>query len=620
MRNRHILLGDILLIVLSAFGAFALRFDLHFYLEKQAFFLEYVAIALATKLPTYFMFGLYSRFWRYASVTDLLAIVVAVLMSSVVFALAIAIGVWQDPTFEVSRAVMFIDALLTLLSVGGLRLSVRMLAERGGMTVRDGQPAAARRVLIAGAGDAGVMVLRELQRNPQLGLVPVGFVDDDRDKQGKHIHGLTVLGDLNALVTVARSRGADEVLVAMPTATGATLRAIAVRCREANLPSRTVPGVFELLDGQASVSRMRKIEISDLLRRAPVGGDSAAAAFVSGECVLVTGAGGSIGSELCRQVASQRPSKLILLGHGENSLFDAQAQLEATFPGLSIRAVVADIRDRDRIGQIFDELRPAVVFHAAAHKHVPLMEGNPEEAVSNNVMGTRNIVEAAVAAGVRRLVMISTDKAVSPSCVMGASKRLAESIVRAAARKHRVAFMVVRFGNVLGSRGSVVPSFKRQIEQGGPITVTHPEMRRFFMTIPEAVHLVLQAGGIGRGGELFVLEMGAAVRIVDLAKDLIALSGFEPDEIPIVFTGIRPGEKLEEDLWERGARVLSTSCANVLSVEEPELCPDHELDAAIARIAEAASNGRREAIHDELARSIPTYLHASAIVHGQPHR
>ncbi len=612
MRNRHILLGDILLVVLAAFGAFALRFDWHFYVEKQTFFLEYLAIALVTKIPTYALLGLYSRLWRYASISDLLAIVVAILMSSVALALVVAVAVWRDPTFEVSRAVILIDALLTLIAVGGLRLSIRIYAERGGTAAREGQAATERRVLVVGAGDAGVMVVRELQRNPQLGLVPVGFVDDDPDKRGKHILGVTVLGEVSALVSVARARAVDEVFVAMPTAQGASLRAIAESCRLAHLPSRTIPGVFELLDGHVSVNRMRKIEIADLLRRAPVVQDSDSAAFVAGEIVLVTGAGGSIGSELCRQVASQRPSKLILLGHGENSLFDARQQLESAFTGLSISVVVADIRDRPRIQKTFEHFRPTVVFHAAAHKHVPLMEENPEEAVSNNIVGTRNIVDAALSAGVRRLVMISTDKAVSPSCLMGASKRMAESVVRSAARRHGAAFMVVRFGNVLGSRGSVVPAFKRQIEAGGPITITHPDMRRFFMTIPEAVHLVLQAGGIGRGGELFVLEMGEPVRIVDLAKDLISLSGLEPSEIPITFTGVRPGEKLEEELWERGATVTSTSVENIMSVQEPDLLPDSELDEAIGRITAAADRGQRLLIEAELARSIKTYVPSSA--------
>jgi FlaA1/EpsC-like NDP-sugar epimerase len=363
------------------------------------------------------------------------------------------------------------------------------------------------------------------------------------------------------------------------------------------------------------VSRLRRIEISDLLRREPIEGEVDTSSYVTGHTVLVTGAGGSIGSELCRQVAAARPSRLILLGHGENSLFDTQISLRETFPKLPLDVAVADVRDRERLMKLFQRFRPRVVLHAAAHKHVPLMEDNPEEAISNNILGTRNVVDASLAVNVARLVMISTDKAVAPSSLMGASKRVAESIVRTAARRHGAAFLVVRFGNVLGSRGSVVPFFKQQIEQGGPVTVTHPEMRRFFMTIPEAVHLVLQAGGLGRGGELFVLDMGAPVRIVDLAQDLISLSGFKPEDIPIVFTGVRPGEKLEEALWEDGATVDPTACSSVLRVTEAELCGSHEVEAMIDSFVEIASGGDPLHIEAELARWIPTYVPASANRH-----
>jgi len=614
VRNRYFLLGDFLLIALAAFGAFALRFDWRFYLERHEF-LPYLALALTVKLPTFYLFGMYQRLWRYASVSDLVAIATAVLMSSIAVAVSVSVALWLRPALEVSRAVVFIDALLTLVCVGAMRLSVRALAETRGKANDGGEQAGQRRVLIVGAGDAGVMVVRELQRNRQLGMVPVGFIDDDPVKLGKRIHGIAVLGDLKALVTVARASNVDEVLIAMPTASGAVLRAIAESCRKSTLASRTIPGVFELLDGQVSVSRLRQIDISDLLRRAPICGEVDTSSYVTGQPVLVTGAGGSIGFELCRQVAASRPSRLILLGHGENSLFDAQINLRQAFPDLALDVAVADVRDRARLMMLFDRFRPKVVFHAAAHKHVPLMENNPEEAISNNILGTRNIVDASLAVRVGRLVMISTDKAVSPSSLMGASKRVAESIVRTAAMRQGVAFMVVRFGNVLGSRGSVVPFFKRQIEQGGPVTVTHPEMRRFFMTIPEAVHLVLQAGGIGRGAELFVLDMGAPVRIVDLAQDLITLSGFKPEDIPIVFTGVRPGEKLEEALWEEGATVEPTVCPNVLRVTESELCPDGEVDAMIDRLVRAASIGDRLHIEAELAHSISTYVPASAMRH-----
>ena len=609
MRNRYILLGDLILIVLAAFGAFALRFEWRFY-ESRAEFVPFLVAAVLIKPPTLYFFGMYRRLWRYASIGDLVAIVTAVLASSIALTVFTAAALWRWPDLEFSRTVLLIDGLLTLVLVGALRLSVRVLAESR-LTTDTPESPGTKRVLIVGAGDAGVMVVRELQRNRQLGMVPVGFLDDDPVKWGKQIHGVTVLGGINRLVAVAQARAVDEVLIAIPTAGGPVLRTIAESCRQSGLSSQTIPGVFELLDGQVSLSRLRQIDISDLLRRAPVSGEVNITSYVTGRVVLVTGAGGSIGSELCRQVAAAHPSRLIMLGHGENSLFDSQSQLREAFPNLRLDVVIVDIRDRPRLQTVLEHLRPKVVFHAAAHKHVPLMEENPQEAISNNVVGTRNMVEASLSVGVERFVMISTDKAVAPTNIMGASKRLAEAVVRHAAARRSSEFAVVRFGNVLGSRGSVVPFFKRQIERGGPITVTHPDMRRFFMTIPEAVHLVLQAGGIGRGGELFVLEMGAPVRIVDLAQDMITLSGFKPEEIPIVFTGVRRGEKLDEALWEPGAIVEPTECPSVLRVTEPDLFPLEEINLMLDRITAAAATGDRLHVEAELAHWIPSYVPAS---------
>lgn len=609
MRNRYILLGDLLLTAFAAAGAFALRFDWRFY-EYRAEFVPYLVAAVLIRPLVFYAFGMYRRFWRYASVGELIATAVAVLASSLFLAVSVAVAFVVRSSFEFSRAVIAIDALLTLVLTGGLRMSVRILAESRGRG--DGLLETAKRVLIVGAGDAGVMVLRELQRNPQLGMVAVGFLDDDPAKIGKHIHGITVLGNLSSLVKVTRDHHVNEVVIAIPTAAGTVLRALATSCRKAGLASRTIPGVFELLDGRVSVSRLRPIEISDLLRRAPISGRVETSSYLTGQVVLVTGAGGSIGSELCRQVAVSRPSRLLLLGHGENSLFEAHAELRDAFPDLAIDVIIADLRDRSRMMTSLQRCRPAVVFHAAAHKHVPLMEENPEEAISNNVVGTRNVVDASLSAGVKRLVMISTDKAVSPTNLMGASKRLAELIVHDAARRAGAAFVVVRFGNVLGSRGSVVPLFKRQIERGGPVTVTHPEMKRFFMTIPEAVHLVLQAGGIGRGAELFVLDMGAPVRIVDLACDLISLSGFRPEEIPIVFTRLRPGEKLSEALWEEGAAVEPTACPGVLRVTEPDSGPVIDVGHMLDSVVHAADTGERLLIEAELARWIPSFVPLSA--------
>jgi FlaA1/EpsC-like NDP-sugar epimerase len=426
--------------------------------------------------------------------------------------------------------------------------------------------------------------------------------------------GVPVLGDTGAIDQVLRTQPVNEVIIAMPTAPGTALRRIADRAREAGVASRTMPGVFELLDGAVSVSRLRQIEITDLLRRAPVAVERLPDEYLAGRVVLVTGAGGSIGMELCRQAARANPQTIVLLGHGENSIFDAELDLRRTYPRMALRPVIGDIRDERRMDEVFRRWRPSVVFHAAAHKHVPLMEDNPEEAITNNIFGTSTLVRAALAHGTERFVLISTDKAVAPTSIMGASKRIAEDIVAEAARRSRRPFVAVRFGNVLGSRGSAVPHFKRQIELGGPVTVTHPEMRRFFMTIPEAVHLVLQAGGMGTGGEVFVLDMGEPIRIVDLARDVIKLSGCSLDEIPIVYTGIRPGEKLTEVLWEPDAVVRPTGHPEILRVEERPGASD--IDRLLADFARAGS--KRTAIEDALRRWVDTYTPLPRLPAAQP--
>jgi FlaA1/EpsC-like NDP-sugar epimerase len=608
MRNRYLLAIDVPLIAFAAFAAFALRFDLLFLQNagNAARFAWFAGAAVAIKPALFLAFGLYYRYWRYASIGDLLAIVLSVSAATAVLGVLLVTATLLHVVEGFSRSVLLIDWLLTLCAVAATRLSIRVVGEawrRGGL--RRGEHGVMRRALIVGAGNAGTMVAREMYRNPQLGVSPVGFLDDDPSKRGKRIMGLPVLGSTGALARVAADRAVDEVVIAMPTAPGTTLRKIADRCREAGLASRTIPGVFELLDGVVSVSRLRQIEIADLLRRTQITSSRDTSLYLSGRTVLVTGAGGSIGFELCRQLAHGNPAKLVLLGHGENSIFDAEVQLRGLFPHLHVQSAIADIREARRLESIFEHHRPLVVFHAAAHKHVPLMEANPEEAVTNNVFGTANIVRAALAGGTERLVVISTDKAVAPSSVMGASKRVAEMIVRDAARRSGQAFMTVRFGNVLGSRGSVVPHFKRQIEEGGPITITHPEMTRFFMTIPEAVHLVLQAGGIGTGGELFVLNMGDPIRILDLAQDLITLSGYGLDEIPITYTGIRPGEKLHEALWERDAIVEPTTHPDILRVEEPEHAID--LPRLLAGLEAAAADGSRLGVQAAFAHWLTTF-------------
>ena len=613
MRNRYILLCDLPIVAVAAYAAFALRFDWYFPRHRPEFLPFFIAVLLV-KPAIFIGLGMYSRLWRYASVRDLMAVVVAVTASSVVISALVAFGTISGRIAEFSRGILVIDWLLTLCGTGGIRMAVRIIGEnqsRRGTPL----PRVFKRVLIVGAGEAGAMVAREVQRNPQIGLEPVAFLDDDRTKTGKHVHGVPVIGQLQALADVVGAYQIDEVIIAMPKATGSVVRLLTEACRESGTPSRIVPGVFELLGGQLSVSRLRQVEISDLLRREPVTTQPGTGLYLAQKRVLVTGAGGSIGAELCRQIALSSPSLLVLVGHGENSIFDVQGHLREQFPAVPVRAVIADIRDPSRLADCFQKMKPEIVFHAAAHKHVPLMEENPEEAITNNVIGTANIVEASLATSVERLVMISTDKAVSPHSMMGASMRGAEMIVRDRARLSGRAFSVVRFGNVLGSRGSVVPIFKRQIELGGPITITHPEMTRYFMTIPEAIHLVLQAGGLSVGGELFVLNMGQPVPIVQLAEDLVRLSGLSAAEIPVVFTGLRPGEKLEERLWEPDAIVKPTAHPEVLHVDERDPVDLAALRQALPTLTAAARSGDRLRLEATLAQLIPSYVPASVQRH-----
>ena len=603
MKNRYVLLADLLLIPVAALVAFAARFDWAFLGERPEF-VPYVLAALVIKPAVFVALGMYRRYWRYTSIHDLSVVLLAVTFSSMGMALFVAVSFGRFP-LGFSRMVVFNDWLVTLAAVGGLRVAIRVVydsALRGRTERTNGTQ---RRVLIIGAGAAGTIVVRELRRNPQLGMEPVGFLDDDKEKIGKYLSGLRVLGSTASLPEKVSAHRVNHVLIAMPTVRGPVVRNIIENCRAAGVTAQTVPGVLELLGDQFGITRLRTVEISDLLRRAPVKGQADIAQTLTGHVVLITGGGGSIGSELARQVARVHPSHLVLLGHGENSLFNGEAVLRQAFPGLKLTTVVADTRDESRMASIFDRFKPEIVFHAAAHKHVPMMENNPEEAVTNNILGTRNIVRQALRAGTKRLVLISTDKAVAPTSVMGATKRLAEALVRRAARESGRAFVVVRFGNVLGSRGSVVNTFQKQIESGGPVTVTHPEMTRFFMTIPEAVHLVLQASGQGKGGELFVLDMGEPVKIVDLARDLIVLSGLSPDGIAIEFTGMRPGEKLHESLIDAGATTRPTAHPDVLEVTEPDAQSPDSLDALIDRLEAAALKSDKSAIQALLTEGIP---------------
>lgn len=488
--------------------------------------------------------------------------------------------------------------------VGGLLVGVRLIRRgiENRRLVKSSSGRRPKKVLIIGAGDAGELVIREISRSPQAQYLPVGFLDDDPNKKDLMIHGVPVLGKSSDLPTISKDYAIDEALVAIPSASGQFIRTIMNLCESAGVSIRTLPPVAEMLQqGTRIRHQLREVQIEDLLRREPVHTDpEIPRQYLGGETVLITGAGGSIGSELARQIALMNPSTLVLLGRGENSIFEIEQELIAL--GLHPVAIIADIRDRQSVEAVFERYRPSVVFHAAAHKHVPLMQANVAEAIKNNVRGTHIVVELAVRFGVRKFVYISTDKAVNPSNVMGATKRVGEILVRSFAGRSETEFAIVRFGNVLGSRGSLVPILHKQIRRGGPIRLTHPDMTRYFMTIPEAVQLILQAGAMGRDGELFILDMGEPVRIVDIAKDLIRLHGLVPGEdIEVTFTGIRPGEKLNEELVYAQELLQETAHAKVKMVQG-DRGPDHStLISGLDHLYELAeAGGDSERLRQEL--------------------
>ncbi len=566
MRNRHLFLLDAISLVIAPLAAFAVRYeDVEWIGQNLKFVLPYILLAGPVRLLAFYYLGMYRRLWRHASIGELKQVLFAGAVAAV---FAASIGFWLIPTTGIAPtripfSVVFIDALLTTAAIALPRLLARTVRVTNYRRRRSdpGRPA-----LIVGAGDTAKLVAKELIANPNLGFDPIGFVDDDPTKQNHMLLDLPIFGKLSALKAVIETHSVSELIIAMPSAHGDVVRKVVRAGLECGIPTLTVPSLPELISARTNGTRLREVEIQDLLRRDPVETDLAAVAeLATAETVLVTGAGGSIGSELCRQIARLAPGRMVLLGHGENSIFDVLHELKGDFPDVAFTPVIADVRDRRRVAAIFGIYKPHAVFHAAAHKHVPLMEENVIEAITNNVVGTLNVVDAALESRCKHFVFISTDKAVRPTSVMGATKRVSELIVQHAAVKYDSNFVSVRFGNVLGSRGSVVPTFLRQIRAGGPVTVTHPEMQRYFMTIPEAVQLVLQAGALGRGGEVFLLDMGEPIRIVDIATDLIRLSGLTVGaDIQIKFTGMRPGEKLYEEMFFSAENVLTTDHPKVL--------------------------------------------------------
>ncbi len=563
-------LVDLVLVSLAWWLAFVVRFDGDPPARYERLLLITLGVVVGIKIITFVAFRLYTRWWRFTGIRDLEQIVVACLVASGLVTLALTL--WRPEGFDaVPRGVFALDFLFTVMLVGGVRFIVRSVMERSsrGSGVGNGRP-----VIICGAGNAAHSLVRDMRGNAALAYTPVGLVDDDPRKKGIRVGGVKVLGAREDLGRILRETRAREVIIAMPSAPGAVRKDIVERCREADVRVTTLPGLPELMNGEVSVQKLREVQVEDVLGRAPVEVDMARVArYLNGRRVLVTGAGGSIGSELCRQVAAVGPGSLVIVDHAENNLFEIDLELRDR--GHAPTPVVADCRDAELMDQVFATHHPEIVFHAAAYKHVPMMELNPIQAIANNSLATATLADLATRHRVERVCLISTDKAVEPQTVMGGSKALAERIVEMHGRDADTRFAAVRFGNVLGSSGSVLPIFRRQIAAGGPVTVTHPDMTRYFMTIPEAVQLVIEATGIAEGGDVFVLDMGEPVRIMDLAHNMVRLSGMEPGrDIQIEVTGVRPGEKLHEELFNLDEDVRPTRYGGILRATRPPLDPD----------------------------------------------
>lgn len=596
------------LVVLSNYLAFWLRFDGAIPRGDWDLFIHMLPWLLAVRGPTFIPFRLYEGLWRYTSIRDLRNIILGVGLSSMLF-YALVHGLFGATVYP--RSVFLIDSILLIFFLGGIRLTRRIYREAGRVDRE-------KRILIYGAGDAGEMIARDMLNNPFYEYEPIGFVDDDPRKVGQRIHGLKVLGTKETLPAIIEAQKPDAFLVAIARIEPSSLRKLVNALERYQIPIKTIPNFRDLLNGTVTVSQVRNLRIEDLLERAPVGlNPEPVRALIEGQRLLVTGAGGSIGSELCRQILLCRPSALILLDRYENGLHEIACELEAKGPKIAVCPVIGDVTDRERIGVVMRDHRPALVFHAAAHKHVPLMELNPCEAVKNNIFGTQIVAECAAQAGVERFLLISTDKAVNPTSVMGATKRVAEMLIQSMNGSSRQSmnssslawtFATVRFGNVLSSNGSAVPRFLQQIKAGGPVTVTDPEMRRFFMSIPEAVQLVLHAAAMTGGGEVYVLDMGEQIKVVEMVKHLIRLSGFIPEEeIPITYIGVRPGEKLYEELTASDEVAEPSGVAHVMRVRTLSRTDPEILRGQVAALGQLASQGDADGVITLLGKIVPTY-------------
>jgi FlaA1/EpsC-like NDP-sugar epimerase len=615
--NRHRvwqLLADGALITLAWWLAFWLRFDHGVPNPYHRLFIDTIGIVVAIKLAVFITFGFYNRWWRYVSTRDMWGAARGVTAACIIADLVVY---FAHPVkgFPLPRSIAVLDWLVLLALVAGTRLIARSLIERPGAA---SLVARGKEVIVVGAGDAAQMVIREMLKAPALGYTPIGLIDDDPRKKNLRLHGIRVLGTTNELSHILRDNPPDEVLIAIPSASGETRQRVVEISQAAGVPVKTLPGLYELISRDFDLAgQIRPIQVEDVLGREPIDVDlRSIASYLSGETVVVTGAGGSIGAELCRQISRVDPARLVLIEHSESALFNIERELIGERDFSAVATVLGDCGDRAKMSQVFERYRPTVVFHAAAYKHVALLEANPLESVRNNALATKALIDVAIEYGAARFVLVSTDKAANPKNLMGQSKAICEWIVEAYGQRREITtrFVAVRFGNVLGSSGSVIPIFRRQIERGGPVTVTHPEMSRYFMTIPEAVSLIVQAGGIGGRGHVYVLDMGEPVKILELARNMIRLSGKEPEtEVPIVFIGARPGEKLHEELWSEGETVGPTGHPKILRAARAPIDVEW-LEGELAELEQMVERGQTLDVVSKLAAMMREPRRAGAAV------
>ena len=597
--RRALIISVHLFLILGAYGfSFLLRFDFRLTPAQIAHILKTIPLVLLIKLLIFYYYGLFYGLWRYVSMDDLWQILKANSLATTIFILCehFLLNLTGFP-----RSIFIVDFILCTALVAGVRFFTRLLKERYKNIITQRQ----KRVLVVGAGEAGILMLKEFSNNPSMGQI-IGFIDDDPVKQNSTIYGRKILGRREDIAEVAGKYQPEEIIIAIPSAKGETIREILSYCQIPGVKLKIVPGLQKIIDGEIEL-RPREVKPEDLLgRETVVVNEGEISTYIKGKTVLVTGSGGTIGSALSRHIARFNPARLILLDHNENNVYFLEVELRAKYPRLNSKTFIGDIKDVGLLKHLFSNYAPQVIFHTAAHKHVSLMEENPVAAIKNNVIGTRNLIYAAGHYKTERFVMISTDKAVNPAGIMGATKRISEMVLQAKAKKSKTKFMAVRFGNVLGSDGSVVPLFKKQIEDGGPVTVTHPDVKRYFMSVNEAAQLVLQAGAMGNGGEVFILDMGEQIRIVDLARDLITLSGFKPElDIPIKFIGLRKGEKLSEEMFFENEKGLATKHDKIHIVQPNDFDP-RKLRFQVKELDRLAKALKEEEVVKKIRELVPS--------------